>query len=981
MQGVLKKQRRERIRDKAIRRMKATPRRIIPKSETTKEHLRKILGNNFLFGDLDVALREEMIDAFQDDVGEFDILAKRGNEPPILLTSKGAGECFGELALMYDNLRNATVKAKTHALLWAVDRATFKSIMSRHLSGSPRAQILREAPSFKRLSSREIVHLSNHCNVESFSRGQHILKAGSCMDKVYIIQEGQVRVTWGPLGNDSVVGKATSTHGICGETVAVMNRLEIIGEALLLNEEPVSLWDYIASSEKTSIIAIDRSLFHSEMLKSIRKELQMQLITLALQRVPAFLELNADQLCRLASTFTESFYSTRQAITRSGEVLGSEGRLYVVQEGYVCLSTAEDSEISPYTAQAQIVREGQKTSTKDSSAGVSATVSSWGCRFGSFLRNKSSGGSTLHSPRSSILDADFSQSHGLLKGPNISKAFKSAETSICGDRKTYKGVRQGGSPRRSIGSSAPWSITTYGIFGDECLLSRPKDENFCTPYQTTAVAESIGGTICLSTTIAQATAVLGPIQDFLMYLANSKVLRKVPCLEHLTSAELEMISHSMGIRKVAPGEFIYQAGEAADCLYIVSKGTALESPTEGGRATGEHIILSKGSYFGEEALLSDEPRSTAMVAGKEDPSGPGGAELFYLDRAVLEANLGPLQEIIELRRQENEKRGIVKTIALEDLHEIGLLGIGLFGKVKLVFCKRTEEYYALKCVSKAKVIRMQEEDHLRNEKLNMSELDHPFIIRLIRTYKDAKNVYLLQELTTGRELFLHMEKRGRLQQWEAAFYAGGVLLALEYMHGKGIVYRDLKPENTLIGDNGYPKLIDMGFAKKIYNRRTYSMCGTPDYMAPELIKRQGHGKAVDYWALGCMIFEMITNMSPFNRGDDPPQLVFKRILEGRMRFPTYVSPDAVDLIKKLLEPIPEARLGCQRRGTLDIKEHPFFKKQINFQLLIRQKEEPPMIPPKITDFSSLCIRDEPPDANDNLIVVPPPEHKAWDDIF
>lgn len=98
------------------------------------------------------------------------------------------------------------------------------------------------------------------------------------------------------------------------------------------------------------------------------------------------------------------------------------------------------------------------------------------------------------------------------------------------------------------------------------------------------------------------------------------------------------------------------------------------------------------------------------------------------------------------------------------------------------------------------------------------------------------------------------------------------------MHSKGIVYRDLKPENTLIGENGYPKLIDMGFAKRIHNRRTYSMCGTPDYMAPEIIKRQGHGKAVDYWALGCMIFEMITNTSPFNRGDDPPQvsLLLKR---------------------------------------------------------------------------------------------------------
>jgi serine/threonine protein kinase len=101
---------------------------------------------------------------------------------------------------------------------------------------------------------------------------------------------------------------------------------------------------------------------------------------------------------------------------------------------------------------------------------------------------------------------------------------------------------------------------------------------------------------------------------------------------------------------------------------------------------------------------------------------------------------------------------------------------------------------------------------------------------------------------------------------------GLVICRLEYMHSKGIAYRDLKPENTLIGENGYPKLIDMGFAKRIHNRRTFSMCGTPDYMAPEIIKRQGHGKGVDFWALGCMIFEMITNTSPFNRGDDPPQV-------------------------------------------------------------------------------------------------------------
>lgn len=107
------------------------------------------------------------------------------------------------------------------------------------------------------------------------------------------------------------------------------------------------------------------------------------------------------------------------------------------------------------------------------------------------------------------------------------------------------------------------------------------------------------------------------------------------------------------------------------------------------------------------------------------------------------------------------------------------------------------------------------------------------------------------------------------------------------MHGKGIAYRDLKPENTLIAENGYPKLIDMGFAKRLYNRRTYSMCGTPDYMAPEIIKRQGHGKGVDYWALGCMIFEMITNTSPFNNGNDPPQVLYSSNLAMVELYPRF----------------------------------------------------------------------------------------------
>jgi len=288
------------------------------------------------------------------------------------------------------------------------------------------------------------------------------------------------------------------------------------------------------------------------------------------------------------------------------------------------------------------------------------------------------------------------------------------------------------------------------------------------------VSESKEGVVLLSVSLAEVTTILGPIQEFLSRVANLKVLRKVTCLENLTSSEITMLSHSMGVRRYRPGEPIYRAGDPGDCLYVVHRGTVVETAHD---RKGDQIILVKGSTFGEDALMGNEPRVSTMVAGPNEPPSTTGAELYYLDRAVIEANLGPLRDLNETRQQENDKRGIVKSITFEELYEIGILGTGLFGKVKLVYSRRTQEHYALKCVSKAKVARMQEEEHLRNEKIHMSELDHPFITKLIRTFKDAKNVYLLQELTTGRELFLFMEKVGRLQEWEAAFYAGAVLLA------------------------------------------------------------------------------------------------------------------------------------------------------------------------------------------------------------
>ncbi|XP_073394573.1 uncharacterized protein [Physcomitrium patens] len=895
-----------RVMDRAVKKVALGPLEVVPKSKATREHLRNILSSHYLLGDLSYELQEEIIDAFQDvrvsagteiikqgdvadnfyiiDVGDFDILDQKGSDQGILVRTKTSGDSLGELALMYDAKRNFTARATTHGLLWGVNRAEFKSILTRHFSGSLLAQ-------------------------------------------VYFVQEGQVRMTWGATVGNAMPGRGA----ISGETLALLDRLEILGEAILLNDEIISSWNFNAAADQTEIICIPRTFFTKDVLINIRKGLQIQLASVGLQRVPAFLELNSDQIIHLAQKLSESSYSRGDEITRYGDILGADARIYVVQMGVISMHKGA---VDP-----NLLKNRPTSFAKTSTSGTPVPSSA---------------------PASS-------------SSVSASPVGKDAPVAPTQDRKTTE--RRAMSVMQ-VGAGAPaWTFPTYGVFGDECLQNSVKNDHHKASYYNTTISESPSGVIVLSISLADVISVLGPIQDVLSRISNLKNLRKVKYLEFLTPNELDKLSHSLGLRILRPGEAVYRAGEPGDRLYIVKRGTVTEvSQNAKGQ---EPLILGKGAVFGEDALMSNEARLVTMASGPAEPPMTGGAELFYLDRAVVEAQLGSLMELNEIRKREIEMRGLVKSITFAELQEIGLLGTGLFGKVKLVYSRKTKEHYALKCVSKAKVVRMNEEEHLRNEKMYMAELDHPFINRLIRTYRDQTHVYLLEELTTGRELFLFLQRVGRLQEWEAAFYAGGVLLALEYMHGKGIAYRDLKPENTLIAENGYPKLIDMGFAKRLYNRRTYSMCGTPDYMAPEIIKRQGHGKGVDYWALGCMIFEMITCTSPFNSGNDPPQMVFQKVVEGKIKFPPYMSVNAVDIVRKLLDPNPETRLGNQKSGIAEIKEHPFFTKEINFQLLIRQREEAPMVPPKVADFKSLCI----PDDQTERPEPPPPNLTNWDDVF
>jgi len=193
----------------------------------------------------------------------------------------------------------------------------------------------------------------------------------------------------------------------------------------------------------------------------------------------------------------------------------------------------------------------------------------------------------------------------------------------------------------------------------------------------------------------------------------------------------------------------------------------------------------------------------------------------------------------------------------------------------------------------------------------------------------------------GGDLFGILREKTLFDENYARFYAACVISAFEYMHSKNIIYRDLKPENLLIDKDGYLKVTDFGFAKDISGGRTWTLCGTPDYLAPEIVAGKGHGKGVDWWTVGVFIYEMLASYAPFY--DEDPMKTYEKIIHGEIAFPSEFSKDAIHLIKKLLNPKPFKRLGVTKGGASAIKKHPWFK-GFDWDALLEKKLAAPLVP-------------------------------------
>ena len=204
----------------------------------------------------------------------------------------------------------------------------------------------------------------------------------------------------------------------------------------------------------------------------------------------------------------------------------------------------------------------------------------------------------------------------------------------------------------------------------------------------------------------------------------------------------------------------------------------------------------------------------------------------------------------------------------------------------------------MKIMKKIEILKSKQADHIANEIKILAMMEHPFIITFDGFTQDDKYLYLALELINGGELFTYLRDVGNFPINQSRFYISQIVSIFEYLHSKNIIYRDLKPENILIHKSGYLKLTDFGFAK-IVEGRTYTLCGTPEYLAPEIILNKGHGKPVDWWTCGILLYEMIAGIDPFS--DDDPMMVYQKILKGKIRFPSGFDSNAKSLVKHLLE--------------------------------------------------------------------------------
>uniref|UniRef100_A0A4W3K6S4 protein kinase C n=1 Tax=Callorhinchus milii TaxID=7868 RepID=A0A4W3K6S4_CALMI len=285
------------------------------------------------------------------------------------------------------------------------------------------------------------------------------------------------------------------------------------------------------------------------------------------------------------------------------------------------------------------------------------------------------------------------------------------------------------------------------------------------------------------------------------------------------------------------------------------------------------------------------------------------------------------------------------SLTLQDFKLIAVLGRGHFGKVLLSEYRKSGQLFAIKALKKGDIVARDEVDSLMCEKRifeTVNTSNHPFLVNLFACFQTPEHVCFVMEYTAGGDLMMHIHA-DVFSEPRAVFYSACVVLGLQFLHDNKIVYRDLKLDNLLLDIDGYVKIADFGLCKEGmgFGDRTSTFCGTPEFLAPEVLTDTSYTRAVDWWGLGVLIYEMLVGESPFP-GDDEEE-VFDSIVNDEVRYPRFLSTEAIAVMRRLLRRNPERRLGSSERDAEEVKKQPFFR-EIDWEGLLSKKVKPPFVP-------------------------------------
>lgn len=708
--------------------------------------------------------------------------------------------------------------------------------------------------------------------------------------KFYVLNPNQIVFEQGNKGtNFFIISTGRLEVIVNGRRVNIIKNGESFGELALLHDTPRSAT--VKTIINTTLWALDRNVFRTILQQLSAKNYQEN--KAFIMSIPLFEILSDSQKDSLVNCLTSLTFAPEQKIVNEGD---PGDLLYIIKDGSV-LCTQNGKEIrtltkGDYFGEQALLYGSQRTATVcaiDNATCLALNREELDGCLGeslSLIIYKNSMRIAL-SNNKYLKKLDKTQTENLINSMEV-QSFKNGDIVIQEKKMIKNQIYVIVKGNLCTNTSKTPIFKVFDVIGIE-ELTNDITEKFKFNYA------ALGD---VDITHISASGFFNAIGgDYNVVTQNNKaisLLKRIQLLKNLPSTQFQALLSMLKVQSFQDGMLIVEQNNPGDCFFLIKSGKV--DVIKDGTVIRS---ITKNDYFGERSLLFNNFRSASVVAN-------GKVDCWVLYKSdflgILNENIKKiLLERIELQDD---------TISLSDLVIVKLLGSGMFGNVFLVVNKQKKTFYSLKTVDRKKIQAYEIEENLILERKVLLELDHVLIMKLVKTFKDSKRLYFLVEYIKGMDLFDVLRNMDLLKEFEARFYIACICVMLEHLHERSIIYRDLKPENIVVDAEGYPKLIDLGTAKFV-NGRTYTIVGTPHYMAPEVIANNGYGLAADYWTVGIMLYEFMFGCVPFGEDESNPYAIYQKIEERNLIFPKWLDNKnkVKEFINQLLSSNPANRLG------------------------------------------------------------------------